>query len=197
MSRCLMLASPVYTPIDLSGIVDADDLKPVWSSTGLTEDHHITIIYDKDEVIDQNSILDNVKSSLGSEYEIFMTILKDSHRFKLDELFVVDKFSNDDNDYLILKLNKDNHLYRVLSRLNEYFRTTYDIHMDYDDYNAHVTLAELIPGAGDKYISDPDLKLVLSDSTIEFQDLVFSIDTADDHKVWSITTYHTLDRLFL
>lgn len=198
MSRCLMLASPVYTPISLDGIVNSDDLKPSWSKTGLTEDHHITIVYDKDGVIDQNAILDDLKSILKSDYEVFMKFLEDDHQFRVDGMFDLEVFDTDEYDYLVLVLRRNNELYKILNRSQEGLRKSYEITSDYPEYKAHITLAELVPGSGAKYLENEDLKKVLRDSTVSFEDLVFSMHNKTDVKevVWSITTFHTLERLF-
>lgn len=198
MSRCLMLASPVYTPISLEGIVDSGDLRPCWSKTGLTEDHHITIVYDENGVIDQNAILDDLKSILKSDYDVFMKFLEDDHQFRVNGMFDLDVFENDEYDYLVLTLKKDNELYKILNRSRSGLMKSYEIESSYPDYNAHITLAELVPGTGQKYLKNEDLKKVLNDSTVSFEDLVFSMQDKKDVKevVWSITTFHTLERLF-
>lgn len=197
-SVCLLLASSLHTPIDLDCIIDQNDLV----KDGIISDSHITLIYDKSNALPKESILSDVEEALGTdEYKVFMDVLRDSYKFRVNHLFYLSVFNIDDSDVLVLRMKTDNELYSKLNIIYKYLMNKYDIKSDYDSYKPHLTLAYLSVGSGDKYLNHRILSNVIRDSKVGFEDLVFSKEIIDEdsnekYDKWNITTYHALDRYF-
>lgn len=192
---CLMLAVSLHTAINLDSIIEIDDL----NDEGIIKDPHITIVYDKTNKLSKDLVLNDVFNALGeSEYNIFMEVLKDSYKFKINDVFYLDSFKNNDSDYLILRLKTDNEMYSKLESIHKSLMSKYSIEDDYGDYKPHVTLAELVPGSVDKYLDNNILLKVLNDSKIGFEDLVisYSTDTPGKYDKWNATSFHALERYF-
>lgn len=194
MNSCIMLAVSLNTPIDLNSVIKEDDLK----GDGIIQDSHITIIYGKEMRIPVDEVLPTVSESLGeNEYSVFTEVLKDSFKFKVLNLFDLDVFEKDDYDYLILKLKKGNEIHDKLSKINNGLESKWNITSDFPEYNPHITLAELIPGSGRKYLSNNILLNVLGDSKVGLEDLVMSYgEDGGPFDKWNVTTYHAVERLF-
>lgn len=194
MNSCLMLAVNLSTPIDLNSVIREDDLK----GDGIIQDSHITIIYGKEMRIPVDEVLPSISESLGNEeYLVFSEVLKDSYKFKVLNLFELDVFERDEYDYLILRLKTGNEVYYKLSQINKGLESKWNITSDFPTYNPHITLAELIPGSGRKYLSNNILLKVLGDSKVGLEDLVMSYgDDEGPFDKWNVTTYHAVERLF-
>lgn len=192
-NSCLMLAMSFHTSVDLSSIIEESDL----TKYGMEKDPHITLLFDKREnKIDKDIILPNIKNILGDdEYRVFLEVLKDNYKFNVLDLFYLSIFDTGENDYLILRLKEDNEMFKILSKINKGLMDSLGVESDYDSYKPHLTIAELIPGTAQKYLDNKKLKLILSDSKVGFEDLVISYNSEYD-KWWSITTFHTVERLF-
>jgi hypothetical protein len=191
-SVCLLLATSLHTAVDLDSIINPDE----FNDSGLIKDHHITIVYDESNSMDKGSILDDVRVSLGSEFDVFNTFMEDSYKFRVNDIMYLDTFNNDDSSYLVLKLKDNNELFNKLNTIHEYLMSKYNIKSDFSKYSPHVTLAELLPNEADKYLSNKTLNKVLNDSKIGFEDLVFSEEIDGKYIKWNLTTHHALDRYF-
>ena len=70
---------------------------------------------------------------------------------------------------------------------------------DFDTYTPHVSLAELNSGTARKYLESENLKTVLEDSYINFEDLILSYGKSgepDDRKQYYLTNFKAVDRYF-
>lgn len=193
-NSCLMLSLAFHTSIDIYSLLDKSDIM----EDGIERNPHITLLYakDKEDRISKEDILPSIRNILGDdEYLVFLEILKDNYKFKVSELFELSKFDNGASDYLILRMKENNEMFKVLSKINKGLMEKYNVISDFDSYKPHMTIAELVPGAAVKYVSDEKFKLSLSDSKVGFEDLVISYGS-EYNKLWSITTYHTVERLF-
>lgn len=193
-SVCLMLAASLHTPISLDSVFDELDLK----DNGIKNDYHITLAYDEKGNISRGSVLSDVRTALGSEeFEVFNEFMKDSYKFKVNDVMYVDLFNNEDDDYIVLRLKDGNNLFDRLQSINDYLRAKYDIDVKFPEYKPHLTLANLKSGEGEKYLDSSLLTKVLADSKVGFEDLVYSEELAEGkYSKWNITSYHALTRYF-
>lgn len=190
-NKCILLAASLHTVVDVDCVMDEDD------NPELIKDPHITIIYDKQSKIEKDEVLNDIHEALGdTEYNVFMTYLKDSYKFRVSSLFYLDVFSNDEHDFLVLRLKSDNELHGKLSIIYRYIMEKYGLVSDYDTYNPHVTLAKMKRGSAEKYISNRTLNRILNDSRVGFEDIVYSIDRGDKYEKWNVTSFHALERFF-
>lgn len=191
-SVCLMLAASLHTAVELDSIISQEDLK----DDGVIRDSHITIVYDKTGTISRSSVLSDVKDSLGNEFEVLDEFMKDSHKFKVNDIMYLDTFNNEDSSYIVLRL-RESELFKKLKIIHDSLIVKYNIPTDFPEFKPHITLAEVNPGEADKYLSNNVLLRVLNDSKVGFEDLVFS-EPGDNEKYdkWNITTHHALDRYF-
>lgn len=194
-SKCLMLATSLYTPVDIGCVIDSYDLK----DDGIIKDTHITLVYDSNgesSLDTKNSIMLDVSDALGEEFEVFMSVLEDSYKFKVLDVFEIGSFNNEDSSYLVLKL-KPGQMYDDLESIHQYIMNKYNIHSDFPEFHPHLTLAKLQPGEADKYINNEVLRAILADSKSGFEDLVMSTEVEENkyHK-FNVTTFHALERFF-
>lgn len=191
-SVCLMLAASLHTAVELDSIISQDDLK----DDGVIRDSHITIVYDKTGTISRSSVLSDVKDSLRNEFEVFDEFMKDSHKFKVNDVMYLDTFNNEDSSYIVLRL-RESELFRKLKTIHDSLIVKYNIPTDFPEFKPHITLAEVNPGEADKYMYNNILLRVLNDSKVGFEDLVFSEPGRNEkYDKWNITTYHALNRYF-
>lgn len=193
-SVCLMLAASLHTPISLDSVFDELDLQ----NDGIKNDYHITIAYDESGRMTRDSILGDVRTALGSDkFYIFDEFMKDSYKFKVNDVMYLDVFSHNDNDFVVLRLRDGNSLYSNLQVINEYLRTKYEIDSEFSEYKPHLTLAKLKKSEGSKYLNSTVLNKVLNDSKVGFEDIVYSEEVAENkYSKWNITTHHALTRYF-
>lgn len=194
INSCLMWAVNLITPVDLSSVFDEDDLK----DTGIELDSHITLLYAQGKTIDRHNLLEDINTILGENYESFIEVCKSSKEMDLLDLFELGSFEND-SDYVVLKLKKDSEIFKYLNLINKGLRTKYEVSSDFDNYTPHLTLAELNPGTASKYLNSETLKLILTDSTFKFEDLMISYGTSNevvDRKQYFLTSFSCVDRYF-
>ena len=194
-SVCLMLAASFHTAIDIDSIINQDDL----NGDGIIRDNHITILYDESGTYKKTDVLNDVRESLSSEFEVFMEFMKDSYKFSINDVFYLDSFNNDDSSYLVLRLKEDNSLFSKLKSIHEYIVNKYGIYQSFTEFKPHMTIAELLPGRADKYLYNSILNKVLSNSKVGFEDLVFSepgTTGMGKYDRWNITTFHAIERFF-
>lgn len=199
---CLMLAANLITPVSLASVFEAEDLK----ETGIEFDSHVTLLYSK-TYIDKDDILKDIedvlrKSEIGKSVAGGFSIIKFlEHQKELDPRPVLDLFelSNFENDsgYVVLRLKPDTGFFHLFKTINEGLSEKYGVVSEFGDYKAHLTLAELEPGRTKKYMDHENLKLILRDSLISFEDLIFSYDLGEkDFKVFDLTHNMSVDRYF-
>ena len=194
INSCLMLAIGLYTPVELGSIFDSADYK----GTGLELDSHITLLYAQNKILPRKMILDDVKSILGEDWREFDNLISNVSREKVFDSFELGSFEND-SDYLVLKMKKDNFLYDKLKLVNLGLRKKHKVSVDFSDYTPHITLAELKSGTVKKYLESDCLKKVLENSLIDFEDLILSHGVSSevfDRKQYFLTQYKSIDRYF-
>ena len=194
LNSCLMLAVNLMTPVDLAYIFDSPDLK----DTGIELDSHITILYAQGKELPRQNILQDIKDILN-DYDDFLEVYcKNTVFYKALDIFDLGSFEND-SDYIVLKLKKNFDLFGKLSLINKGLRIQYDVSSDFDTYTPHVSLAELEPGTAKKYLESENLKTVLENSYINFEDLILSYGKSNepkDRKQYYLTQFKALDRYF-
>lgn len=205
INSCLMLCMSLETPVDLCYCFADKDLKYV------EPESHITLLYapnfepKKEEIKD---ILKDIKDILPvDDYLALIGMLKEAKYLPekwFGSVFVLDKFSNDDGDYLILRLNRGedpyaDFLYKICNLIHKSFKTKWEIETSFPDYTPHITLAKLEPGTADKYISQSSFNKILEDSYLSWSDIVLSIgETGEqvDRTQWQITSFNAVTRFF-
>lgn len=194
MNSCLMLAIGLYTPVELGSIFDSADYK----GTGLELDSHITLLYAQGRLLPRKMILEDVKSILGEDWKNFEDLISNMSRLKVLDTFELGSFEND-SDYLVLKMKKDNDIFEKLKLINLSLRKKYKVSVDFSDYMPHITLAELMPGTVEKYLKLDCLKKILENSLIDFEDLILSQGISSevfDRKQYFLTQFKNVDRYF-
>lgn len=190
-NKCILLAASLHTVVDVDCVVSEDE------NPELIKDPHITLIYDNQSIIDKDNIMNDIKEALGEiEYDVFMTYLKDSYKFKIPSLFYLDVFSNEEHDFLVMRLKTDNELYEKLNIIYRYIMEKYGLRSEFDSYKPHVTLLKMDLGCGEKYVTNRTLNRILNDSRIGFEDIVYSVDEGDKYEKWNVTSFHALERFF-
>lgn len=194
ITSCLMWGIGLYTPINLSGIFEQKDLK----DTGVNFDSHITLLFVPDGELDKTELLTDIQEASGKYWKNLVELSsKFSYSRPVMDLFDLGGFEND-SDYLVLELKPGSHLYNCLSRINEYLRDKYSVPSKFKTYRPHITLAELEPGTVGKYLNKPELRAVLEDTTIDFEDFILSYGYPgkEDFKYNYLTQYKAVDRYF-
>lgn len=195
MNSCLMLAIGLYTPVELGSIFDSADYK----GTGLELDSHITLLYAQGKILPRKMIKEDIKTILGDiGWENLNDWISGISRIKVFELFELGSFEND-SDYLVLKMKKDHDIYSLSNLINLGLKKKYGVKSEFTEYSPHITLAELNPGTAKKYLESDCLKKVLSDSLIDFEDLIISFSYSgeeSDRKQYFLTQYKNIDRYF-
>lgn len=192
INSCLMLAVNLMTPVDLGYIFDVPDLK----DTGVELDSHITLLYAQGKEIPKDNIIPDIKDII--DYNDFINVYcKNKVSYKALDIFDLSSFEND-SDYIILKLKKNFDLYNKLSLINKGLRIQYGVSSEFDQYTPHVSLVELKPGTAKKYLTNDNLKLVLDDTYINFEDLMISYGKTNekDRKQYFLTQFKCVDRYF-
>ena len=190
-NSCLMLSMSLFTGIDLSAVFKEEDL----IGTGIERDSHITVFFSPDKVISKIGMLDKINTLLGEDSD-FIGKFKLQERYKVLDYFEVGKFENE-SDYLVLKLQKDNELYDTLGILNTGLVSAYDIKSTFKDYTPHMTLAELQPGTAKNYMFSPILGLILESAEFSIDDFVLSYGTEEsEYKQFNITSENAVNRYF-
>ena len=189
-SSCIMLACNLLTPISLGSIIMDEDLE----GEGLVLDSHITVLYAKEQLLDKQEILEELEERNLNYLKNFKA---SDEYIKLNNLFELGKFSND-CDYLVLKLKNNSELFSKMKWLNTKLAKKYDVQSDFDEYNPHITLAQLKLGSVDKYLNDEALLKILKDSVFQPEDFIISygILGEDSWKVFDITHNRSVDRFF-
>lgn len=192
INSCVMWCIDLRLDASLGAIFKEEDL----SGAGVEYDSHITIAYAKDQVLDPE---DDVFQESIKKLREFVDSIKDKeeHTVPILSLFELDKFEND-SDYIILRLKRDNIYYRLLKKAHDKLVEGYDIELDYLDYTPHVTLAELNPGEADKYLNNKLLWNLLEGGAVHFEDLCMSSGRKGirDFKQKFITKFNLVDRFF-
>lgn len=200
INSCVMIAANLSTPVLLNCVFDSGDLK----DTGIEYDSHVTLLYAKDKKLGDSEIIScvrGVNTPMLDESNIidYLEKHKSQSEFSIPifDLFELDCFKND-SDYIILKLKTDNSWYEIFKNLNKELSEKFSIRSDFNTYTPHVTLAELEKGTAKKYMGSENLKLILNDSTIHFEDLILSYGETgvSEFKVYDLTTYNSVDRFF-
>ena len=193
-NTCIMLTTPFYTPVDLRCIFEEVDLM----GEGVVLDSHITIVYAKEQIIPREDILKDMIVFLGEEFDDFENMLKNDDKFKVMDLFDLDVFENKDTAYVILKMKKEGMGWDYLENINKALSRKYDIKSDFNEYNPHITIAQVKPGKAGKYLDSKKLRLILEDSKIGVDDVIVSYGVPEEGnwKQYHITNYHALDRFF-
>lgn len=201
---CLMLAANLDTPVSLGSIFETDDLT---SDTGISFDSHITLLFSH-TFLDKDTILGNI--DIVAEKDEYFT--KMPGKFNIDrfletqnkikpkpvlELFDLGIFNGKDSDILVLKLKKTTGIFEILEALNRGLSSLYNVKSDFDSYNPHITLANLKPGVAQKYLDSDTLLLMLENSVVNFEDLVFSYSKEDGtYDDYDLTHNNSVDRFF-
>jgi hypothetical protein len=187
-----MLAVNLMTPVDLGYIFDVPDLK----DTGIELDSHITLLYAQGKEIPKDNIIQDLKDMIDY-YDFINTYCKNQVFHKVLDIFDLGSFEND-SDYIILKMKRNFDLYNKLSLINKGLRIQYGVSSDFDQYTPHVSLAELKPGTAEKYLTNENLKLVLNDTYVNFEDLMISYGKTNekDRKQYFLTHFKCVDRYF-
>lgn len=192
INSCLMLAVNLMTPVDLGYIFDVPDLK----DTGVELDSHITLLYAQGKEIPKDNIIQDLRDIL--DYNDFINVYcKNKVFYKALDIFSLSSFEND-SDYIILKLKKNFDLYNKLNLINKGLRVQYGVSSDFDQYTPHISLAELNPGTAEKYLNSDNLKAVLEDSYVNFEDIMISYGKSNepDRKQYFLTQFKCVDRFF-
>ena len=190
-STCLMLMTSLYTAVDLEYVIDPADL----AEGGIENDSHITILYTPGRPFEHGETLGKVKDYLGVPgWSKLEELFQDrSLRPVLDD-FGLDLFECPDYDVLVLRLRESAPMIRELRELNSRFLGEPGIEDGEYDYNPHLTLAYLKPGAGEKYLISDTLGQVLADSRVTYDDLMYSRGTKGDYRQWYLTQYNCIER---
>lgn len=194
INSCLMLGINLMTPVDLGCIFEAADLK----DTGVELDSHITLLFAQGKEINKVGLMENIKTILGDEdYYKLLNLCKQECTFKVLNFFDLSSFEND-SDYIILKLKRNTDFYSRLSAINKGLRNKYDVSSDFSNYTPHISLAELQPGTAKKYLESENLKLVLNETYIDFEDIFISYGGSNevDRIQYFLTNFKCLDRYF-
>lgn len=191
-NTCIMLVTPFYTPVDLRCIFDGVDL----TGEGVVLDSHITIVFAKEQNIAKENILSDIITILGEEYDDFDKMLKNNEMFSVMDFFELDCFKGKESHYIILKMKKEGEGWEYLEKLNKALSRKYNIESDFDEYNPHITLAEILPGKSDQYLKSAKLKLILENSKFGVEDIIISHGDKGDWKQSHITNHHALDKFF-
>lgn len=194
INSCLMLGVNLMTPVDLGCVFDTADLK----DTGVELDSHITLLFAQGKIINKQEVMPDIKTILGEEdYYKLLNLCKKECAFKILNFFELSSFEND-SDYIILKLKKNTDFYLRLFNINKGLRNKYDVSSDFDNYTPHISLAELQPGTAKKYLENGNLKLILNETYIDFEDIFISYGGSGevDRKQYFLTRFKCLDRYF-
>lgn len=194
INSCLMLGVNLMTPVDLSCVFDTTDLK----DTGIEIDSHITLLYAQGKIIDRFSIMPDIKIILGDEdYYKLLNLCKKECTFKVLNFFDLSSFEND-SDYIVLKLKRNTDFFSRLSNINKGLRNKYDVSSEFSNYTPHISLAELQPGTAKKYLESENLKLILKETYLDFEDVFISYGGSNevDRKQYFLTKFKCLDRYF-
>jgi hypothetical protein len=191
ITNCLLWGIGLYTPVDLGSIFRTEDLQ----GTGIELDSHITVLYAEKD-LPKESMLDDISTILGEEkFADFMEYCKTEKFRDVFTLFELGSFQND-SDYIVLKLKRNNEFFGILNLINKGLRTKYRIKWDFENYTPHITLAELKKGMAQKYLNLPSLHQILNDSKIDFEDVIFSTGSNNNYKQVFLTNYKNIDRYF-
>lgn len=194
INSCLMLGVNLMTPVDLGCVFDTADLK----DTGVELDSHITLLFAQGKKIDRFNIMPDIKTILGDEdYYKLLSLCKKECTIKVLDFFELSSFEND-SDYIILKLKKNTDFYSRLYNINNGLRNKYDVSSDYNNYTPHISLAELQTGTASKYLENGNLKLILNETYIDFEDIFISYGGSNevDRIQYFLTRFKCLDRYF-
>ena len=193
LNSCLMLGMNLDTPVSLGCLFEDADLK----DTGIEFDSHITLLYAQGKTLPKEEMIPGIENILGEDTAKFYNICKSGTEYRVLDLFDLDYFEND-SDYIILRLKESSESYNLLKLINKGLRVKYGVKSDYDSYTPHLSLAELQPGTAKKYMNSEQLRLVLEDSIVSFEDVFISYgeDNEVDRLQYFLTTYHNLPRFF-
>lgn len=194
INSCLMLGVNLMTPVDLGCVFEASDLK----DTGVELDSHITLLFAQGKEINRVGLMENIKTILGDEdYYKLLNLCKKECTFKVLNFFDLSSFEND-SDYIILKLKRNTDFYSRLSNINKGLKNKYDVSSDFSNYTPHISLAELQPGTAKKYLESGNLKLILKETYLDFEDIFISYGGSNevDRIQYFLTNFKCLERYF-
>lgn len=206
INSCLMMAMILETPISLAYCFADEDLKYA------EIEPHVTLLYaqgfevDKSEVKELKTLIWDLLTAADRDF--ILNQLKDQDYLPSDwfgTVFSLDKFSNDNADYLILKLNEDDGWGKTLGRIfriiHKSVKARWGVKTTFTNYTPHITLACLQPGTAEKYIYDLSLHHVLEDSHLALSDFILSMgessDNGDPDRIqWNLTSFNAVERYF-
>lgn len=200
VNSCIMLAANLMSPVSLGCMFDSEDLK----DSGVIYDSHITLLFAKSLKLDKQEVMKALNSSVAIKevlgnmtVEEYIRGIYQKPPVPVLSLFDLSSFDND-SGYIVLKLKKDTPHFKILSSINEGLSDAFGVKSDFSTYTPHLSLAELVPGVTNKYLSDYTLGSVLSGSTINFEDLTLShgITGQSDYSVYNLTDNNCGDRFF-
>lgn len=200
VNSCIMLAANLMSPVSLGCMFDSEDLK----DSGVVYDSHITLLFAKSLKLDKQDVMRALNSSVAIKevlgnitVEEYIRGIYKTPPVPVLSLFELSSFDND-SGYIVLKLKPGTLYFKVFSAINEGLSDTFGVKSDFSTYNPHISLAELVPGKTEKYLSDYTLNSVLSSSTVGFEDLTLSygITGQSDYSVYNLTDNNCGDRFF-
>ena len=191
-SICLMLDANLETGVDISTIIDDDDVE------SFERDSHVTVFYGPpSEPINHKEILGDIHDILEDDFIDFMEFLKSGEDFRTEDYFELGSFENPECDFLVLKLLEGNIVSDTLRLLQKSLTKKYDIMLSFSVFRPHLTLAKLRTGAAIKYLSSDSLKKLIEYSTVSFEDFTYSEGyETDKWKKFNLTSNHVIDRHF-
>lgn len=191
-SICLMLDANLETGVDISAIIDDDDVE------SFERDSHVTVFYGPpSEPVNHKNILSDIQDILDEDFVNFMEFLKSDEDYQTKDYFELSSFEGPECDYLILKLLENNNVSNILRLLQKSLTKKYDIMLSFSVYRPHLTLAKLSSGSAKKYLESENLKKLIEYSTVSFEDFTYSEGfETDKWKKFNLTNYHAIDRHF-
>ena len=181
-----MLSMSLYTGIDFCAAFKDEDV------IELERDSHITIFY-TDKEIPKDEVLDKIKTL---DESVLFGKMKSDDLYDVLDFFELGKFENQDEDFVVLKLQEDNFLYPQVSILETGLVSAFDLKRNFDSYRPHVTLAKLEKGKAKNYMFSPVLNSILETAKFGIDDFVMSYGEPGEWKQYNLTSYNAVSRYF-
>lgn len=175
-SSYLLLAVDLEMPLSLGTFFE----------DGIQFDSHITLL-DSKTSLDLDRVYEEARRLKIIE---FLEAAQKNDPIPVNSLFDLDYFPS---GYVVLRLKEDSSLYRYLKMVHFSLYDKFKPVTDFKDkYEAHLTLAK-----AEMPENVEALEMVLRDSTVKFEDILFSYENGDDKfKVIDLTHYSSVDRFF-
>lgn len=154
---------------------------------GIQHDSHITLLDSKKE-LDKDKLYE---ASRQLKFLEFLEAAQKNDPIPVNDLFDLDYFPS---GYVVLRLKENSSLYRYLKMVHFSLYDQFQPITDFEDkFNAHITLAK-----SEMPKNVEGLEMVLKDSTVKFEDLLFSQETEKEgkFKVYDLTNHNSIDRYF-